>query len=523
MIWQLKRISGIFVFILFFASLVSAGDASPNTTKDLDKYFAALARNREFSGNVLIAEHGRVIYEKSFGYADRETKRLNAATTSFPTASIAKTITSTAILQLKEKGKLALTDPVVKYFPEFPYPSITIRHLLSHTSGLPGYGTLLDAQRKANPGKVFTNADFLPDIKGTKIPLEFQPGDKYMYNNTNYLVLALIIEKVSGVSYLNYVRENIFEPAGMHDTSLVLSFPDYQILKEQTDYAGAYWYPHYWYSDELMEPNKSIPFYAEYWSAFNFKGFSDYKTTTHDFLKYDKALYDGKLLSETSLQEAFTPVKLNDGTVNSSGYGLGWEIDEKNPYGTIVNHSGGAMGFSCILLRNITKRQTIIMYSNILPDNYTFVFVKDVLKLVNGQPVELPRKSIAREFGKTLVADGFDAAMKTLQKLKGDTSNFVLDEDQFNSLGYDLMGDDNSMHLREQHKYPEAVEVLKLNVEQFPTSSNAYDSYAEALQKNGQKEEAIKMYKEALRIDPKNEHALRTLAELQKPAAGEKQ
>jgi len=110
------------------------------------------------------------------------------------------------------------------------------------------------------------------------------------------------------------------------------------------------------------------------------------------------------------------------------------------------------------------------------------------------------------------------AFFEKLQRLKDDPATYILDEDEFNSLGYDLMGDSNELHMPEQHKYAEAVEVLKLNVEQFPTSSNAYDSYAESLLKNGQKEEAIKMYREALRLNPKNDHAQRTLKELQKPS-----
>ena len=175
------------------------------------------------------------------------------------------------------------------------------------------------------------------------------------------------------------------------------------------------------------------------------------------------------------------------------------------------------MGLSCVLLRNLTRHQTIIMYANILPDNYTFVIDQDALKILNGESVAYPKKSIARAFGRTLVAQGIDAAMATLQKLKADSDTYTLDEDDFNSLGYDLMGDSNDLHLPEQHKYAEAVAVLKLNTEQFPKSSNAFDSYAEALQKNGQKEEAIKKYKEALRLNPKNEHAQQTLAELQKP------
>src|SRR6185436_15512753 len=138
-----------------------------------------------------------------------------------------------------------------------------------------------------------------------------------------------------------------------------------------------------------------------------------------------------------------------------------------------VSHSGGMIGLSCDLLRNVTKRQTIALYSNTLPDNYTFVIDRAVLRILDGEHVDAPRKSLAREFGKELVAHGLDSAMKTLERWKA-APDYVLDEDEFNSLGYDLMGDSNGLHLPEQHRYPEAVQVLALNTRQFPQSSNTW-------------------------------------------------
>ena len=227
------------------------------------------------------------------------------------------------------------------------------------------------------------------------MPLSFPPGERFAYNNTNYLVLALIVEKVSGESYHDYVREHVLDPAGMHDTSPVLAFADYRVLQEGTDFAGAYWYPHFWYSDELLEPDR-IPFYAHYWSTYAFQGFSDYRTTLRDLLRFDQALYDGRLLGESTLEEAFTPAKLNDGTPSPSGYGLGWEIDESEPFGKLVHHSGGMMGFSCDLLRNVTKHQTIVLYVNTLPDNYTFVIDRVALRILNGgAPIRRARASRA--------------------------------------------------------------------------------------------------------------------------------
>ena len=175
-------------------------------SQDKAAVFDAYYSNTSFAhlnGTLLLAEKGQVIYEKSSGFADFVTQIPNTTQSKYNLASISKIITSTVILQLMEKGKLKLEDPIVRYFPEFPYAGITIRHLLTHTSGLPDL-ELYEDLVKAYPDTVVTNSIIIPQLIVQKRPLYFQPGDKWSYCNTNYELLGLVIEKITKTEpYLN--------------------------------------------------------------------------------------------------------------------------------------------------------------------------------------------------------------------------------------------------------------------------------------------------------------------------------
>ena len=477
--------------------------------KNIDDYFVALHNNQQFSGNVLIVENNKVIYKKSFGYADFTNKTPNTLSITFPIASITKLLTATAILQMKEKGSLNLSDPVTRYLPDFPYPTITIRHLLSHTSGLPPYNAFFDKFRKEDSARVFINKDFMPGVLANPQPLVYQPGDKGNYDNINYLVLALIVEKISGDNYEHYIKANILQPAGMRETRL---FPLPQQFNSAVirNYAFPHVYLHLY--DTMPVKSASIPYVRAYWHSYGFNGFADYVSTVTDLEKFDKALYDHKLLKEQTLKEAFTPIKLNSGEDNPAEFGLGWEVEKDSSVGKMVYHSGAAMGLSSNILRNISRHQTVIIFDNAhfnAHENAT-----NAMLLLNGKKVELPKKSIAKIYGHILMTKGADAAKEVLYKLKADPEHYYLSEDEMNSLGYDFMGNDNPYQLPEQHFYPQAVETLRLNVELFPASANAYDSYAEALLGNGQKEEAIRMYKKSVELNPGNENGKKMLQKL---------
>ena len=184
---------------------------------------------------------------------------------------------------------------------------------------------------------------------------------------------------------------------------------------------------------------------------------------------------------------------------------MDWIIETHSNYGKIVRGSGGAIGLRSSLFRNITKNQTIILIDN--TQNETDNIARDVVKIINEQTVKPYGKSAAKEFGKTIITKGIDAAIATLEKLKTDSSNYIINENDFNILGYDLMSND---------KKNEALETFKANTQLFPNSWNVYDSYGEALLKYGQKEKAIKMYKKSVELNPDNQNGKKVLEGISK-------
>lgn len=502
------------VIIIFLLFVIPSASFSQSAKSRLEAYFLALQANQQFNGNVLVVENGKTVYERSFGYADFQQKHLNKATTQFPIASISKTLTATAILQLAQAGKLSVSDPAASFLAGFPYPDITIRHLLSHTSGLPPYNAYFDSTWKLYPESVFANSDFLAGLQQHPRTLLYSPGDKGNYDNINYIVLALIIEKVSGMSYPDYINRNILVPAGMKNTKFYPSKFQHTHA-EDGKFAFPYLYPHF-YSDSLVKAN-SIKFVVDYWRAYNFSGFGEYISTTRDLVKYDQAYRAGVLLNPSILQEAYQPVLLNSGKNNSANFALGWQVEVDTTFGKIVYHGGAATGLSCVLLRNISREQTIVIFDNTHPNAHEIG--TRALHILNGVSVPYPKKSIARIYGRILIDNGPKAAKDSLDIMRKDSMNFYLSEDELNLLGYDFLGginNPNPFRFPEAHKYEEALETFGLNVLLFPESWNTYDSYGEALLVAGRREEAIAMYKKSIALNPGNEGGKRVLAELTK-------
>ena len=482
----------------------------------LDSLFNQLDKNQDFNGSILIAEKGKPVYQKSFGYADFENKVPNTIDSHFSLASISKTFTSTAILQLKEKGKLKIEDSFAKYFPEFPFPAITIKHLLSHTSGLPDL-ELYESIVNQNRDTIITNKVIIPTLKTWGRKLYFQPGDKWGYANINYALLGLLVEKVSKMSFETYLKKNIFLPANMTNTYLKPAFDSQNDKNRVVSHRMLTWYADTFKSVDSIKTG-SIR-YCTY-NCGNTYGDNNIITTTEEMLKYDKALYEGKLLSQASLDEAFTPIKLNDGTTfyethggltlfGKSSYGLGWEIYEHPTLGKAVGHSGRLFGLLTHFYRNITKNQTIIIYQNTeLEGNQFYEKTKAALDILNGQQPKsaLSKKSIARKYGNAIMKNGIDYATAIFNDLKTDTAHYYISENEFNWLGYDLL------FQGKQKQY--SLETFKLNTLLFPNSFNVYDSYAESLHANGKREEAIIMYQKSITMNPQNEGGIRMLKKI---------
>jgi CubicO group peptidase (beta-lactamase class C family) len=494
------------IIIAFFCSSNLFGQTVP---EKLDNYFTTTLN--PINGNVLVAENGKAIYKKSFGFADKKNKIPNSESSRFNIASISKTFTAVAILQLKEKGKLNIDDAVKKYLPEFPFADITVRHLLSHTSGMPDYELFNDIGGE----RIITNQDVLPNLNKWKKPLPFKPGEKLEYSNVNFQLLALIIEKVSGRKFVDYMQANIFSKAKMSDTYIL---EDILHRRQDKNRVINHELLRLYAENPIDFENKLFPFYMPSYRISGLKGDGDIISTTADLLKYDQSLYSGVLLKQATLDEALTPTKLNNGEpanfnigIGKAAYGLGWFIFEDASKGKIVWHTGGTPGSLSIFLRNISKNQTVVLLDSADSKGVYKNGVNAMNILNNTTPLLVARRSIVREYGRTLVTKGIDSAFSKLIELQADTKNYYLNEDEMNQMGYDLFADTEVVGHQEK-----ALEVLKLNTLLFPKGFNTYDSYGEHLAKIGKKDEAILMYKKSLELNPKSESGKKALEELLK-------
>ncbi|WP_411273575.1 serine hydrolase domain-containing protein [Daejeonella sp.] len=312
-----------------------------------EDFVMRLHKRSSFNGNVLVAKKGKIIYQKAIGWADylhRDSLKINSV---FELASVSKPFTSVGIMMLVEDGKLRLNQNVKEFFPEFPYDSITVKMLLTHRSGMMNYVYFVDglwkkAKRDERPG--ITNQDVMKLIAEHKPNPYMKPGKKFHYNNSNYMVLAAIIEKVSGQKYSQYMAENVFKPAGLKNTA-VYSKAEYE--KIPADVIG---HDRTW--------RRSV--------AQNFLdgpvGDKGVYSTIHDLFLFDRALRSGRLLKKTSLDSMYKPQ--NEMQKGHFNYGFGWRTFEDQEK-KVVYHTGWWHGFRHIYLRQLDNDITVILLSNL--------------------------------------------------------------------------------------------------------------------------------------------------------------
>lgn len=371
---KLKFIVACF-FILIVLQTYSQ-DVKIDTTQ-LNKYLNTKHNNNQFDGIALIAYKDSIIYNKKIGYANNELKIEFKNTTRFQIASLSKQFTAAGILLLEQENKLKIEDFVYQYLPKFPFKEIKIKHLMAHTSGLPSFvGSMW---QNLDTTKVNGNKEMLLMLQSKKYPLQWPPGSKWEYSDIGYCTLASLIEKVSGKNYKEFMNERIFKPAGMRNTTAELS-TDYRTIKD-ANLAMGYVY------DSIT--NKKIIAYDSpknsfiYWLG-GFYGDGSVVSTIEDLLKWDKALYEGKIIQAESLKKVMTPTKLNNGNlVDAWGtfYGLGWFLYESENFGRIQTHSGGHPGYSSRLTRIPDKKLTIILLSNLsIPEFWNFNILREMEK-----------------------------------------------------------------------------------------------------------------------------------------------
>lgn len=332
------------VCFIFFTSVVFANgdntitESSTKKLQALEKWIEEQGRNGQLSGTFLFARKGQVILKKAVGRSHPDRNEAITLNSSFNLASVSKQFTGMAIMLLNNHGKLQYDTKVQHYLKEFPYPNITVRHLLNHTSGLVDYMALAEEHWDES---LFTNQDMLNLFSKHKPALNFSSGSKFEYSNTGYVTLSAIIERVSKMSFAQYLDKNIFQPLKMNNTKVINLLSEPNLLPSRVygqNQSGL---------DDLI--------YLD-----GVSGDGAVYSSIDDLLKWHYGLLNYELLPKHQQQVAFLPATLNDDSLFH--YGFGWFIDRESPH--IAAHSGGWVGFISYIARNTENDEVIIFLTN---------------------------------------------------------------------------------------------------------------------------------------------------------------
>lgn len=477
--WQ-QRILILFVLISSCALAQTVDKAAA-----IDKVLSTYTANGDFNGSALVAWQGKVIFEKGYGMANFEWNIPNAPDTKFRLGSITKQFTSMLVMQQVAEGKIKLDATISDYLPYYRKDigsKVTIRQLLTHTSGIPNYTE--SRERPDFQIRTFTVKDFV--TKYCSGDLQFEPGSKFHYDNSGYFILGAILEQVTGESYEILLQKRILDPLGMKDTGYDHSIT---VLPKR---AGAYQRTPFGVMQNAAYLDMSVPYAA-----------GSLYSTVEDLYKWDQALYTDKLLPATFKEQMFTPYK--------DKYAFGWFVEtaaagKPGAGGPEIAHEGGINGFHTIIDRYPREKVLIVLLDN-ASDGPLEEMSNQVARVLYDMPTQPIRRSITTVIGPMIVQKGVDAAVAKYHELrKQSPDDYRWDEGGMNNFGYQLMA---------IGRLPEAIAIFKLNVEGFPNSANTYDSLGEAYMNAGKKDLAIANYKKSVELNPKNEGGIEALKKLE--------
>jgi len=336
----LSYLFGIF-FAIFFAVPIAEAQ-NPETTAAVTDYVKAEMERQHIPGlSLLVVRNGKIVRAEGFGLANVELQVPAKPETVFQSGSVGKQFTATAIMMLVEEGKMGLDDPLTKYFADAPasWKDVTVRELLSHTAGFGDY------PKDFNFRKDWTEDEELKLIES--IPLAYPPGTKWEYSNFGYVTLGILIHRVTGMFYGDFLQQRIFQPLGMQSTRII--------------------------SEADIVPNRAAGYRLvkgelknQEWVApvVNTTADGSLYFTILDLAKWDAALYTEKLLKRSSLDLMWTPVKLKNGQANKGNYGFGWFIDQRNGH-RCIHHDGAWQGFQTAIDRYVDDQLTVVALSNL--------------------------------------------------------------------------------------------------------------------------------------------------------------
>jgi CubicO group peptidase (beta-lactamase class C family) len=359
----LRRLPGVvlyvqFVILILIGSAITApftvraqnsGSSDDENSAKADAYVNGEMRAEKIPGLALaIVRDGKIVKSQGYGLANIELDVAVKPETIFQTGSVGKQFTATAVMMLVEEGKIHLDYPIGKYLPDSPasWNNVTVRNLLTHTSGVPDY----ESDSLAKKGAAFINLrnDYTEDelfAKFSGLPLDFPPGSKWSYSNSGYVLLGILIHKVAGQFYGDLLQERIFQPLGMTSTRII--------------------------SEADIIPNRAAGYRLVNGEIKNQEWVSPMLNTTADgalytsvldMAKWDAALYTEKLLKKGSLDQMWSAVRLNDG--KTAPYGFGWDVTQVNGH-RLIEHGGAWQGFTTQISRYVDDRFTVIVLTNL--------------------------------------------------------------------------------------------------------------------------------------------------------------
>jgi CubicO group peptidase (beta-lactamase class C family) len=480
----MKPVRILFLAGLIVLSLAARASVAADTARKIADLAEAHSRLEMFSGTLLVAEKGKVIYAAAFGLADKDHRVPNTLKTRYNIGSIGKAFTAVGIMQLAEEGKLRLTDTLGRYYPECPFPekdSITVHHLLTHTSGLGDY--LEHREYRARMGGLRSVDDALPLIFDQKP--DFAPGERFRYSNSAFRLLGGVIERASGLSYREYLRWRIFEPCGMTESDLARE--DEVLADRAIGYTqnanGAFT------SNVLVIPPPCPA--------------GGLRTSVGDLLLFDRALRDGRLLSGEATRTMLTP------SPRRATYACGWEVKEYDGH-SYVGHSGGADGVEAFFYRFLDPEYTVIVLANY--HNGAEELASGILALLFDKPYSLPTVADANfRLGYRMQGENMlrEAAAVFARNLGSDPPHLL-------SLFFAA-----NVRIRGGFEVEKAIEYLDRFLQlagpaDFPPPSMVWEQKANAYRKLGLKPEAIRALEKALELDPQNVNLREQLEKLRK-------
>jgi CubicO group peptidase (beta-lactamase class C family) len=471
-------------FFFFSLALIVQTGFCQSKKQKIDAIMKTYHRYNMFDGAVLVAENGKVVYKNAFGLANREWNIPNRTDTKFMIGSVSKPITATLMLVQVQKGLISLNKTISDYLPEFkgkPAAGITIKQLLSHTSGMPNYDIIKDFFPRISRVS-FTREDYIKIYMDSA--LSFKPGERYFYSSWGYYTLGYIMERVTGKSYSQLMKEDIFDKAGMTNSG---SYHHMQVVPNR---ATGYDYSFGGFTS------------ADFRDQSNTMGTGDLYSTVEDLFKFHLALMNHNILNKELTDEM-----LAEG-IRPARYGYGW-FNQNFKYTDIDSvaanfHLGMTEGFISFFIRIPSTNSMAVILCNSSPTDF-FGITKNLIKILYNKPVVI-KEPIHKKMETYISQLGVTKAVEEYKKMKADTAHYYVDWISMNFIAEQLLN---------LKRYEEARVIADNNVVQFPDKDLVMFTTGNIYLALNRKEEAIKFYKKTLELYPGYQEAKNRLKELE--------